>query len=80
VAGPFHARREAARAADSGLAGCAAGEEAVRVENPNCHPLIRRRRGLFGPNAAGAGQMGQLPLGRAVGSAVQAAVTWAALQ
>jgi hypothetical protein len=49
VAWPFHARRKAARAAGGGLAGCAAGKEAVRVKNPNCHPLIRRQRGLFGP-------------------------------
>jgi hypothetical protein len=35
-------------AAGGGLAGCAAGEEAVRVENPNLHPLIRRRHGLVG--------------------------------
>jgi hypothetical protein len=34
-------------------------EEAVRVFNPNRHPLIRRRRGLDGPSDDDAGQLGR---------------------
>jgi hypothetical protein len=64
VVGTFHARREsigARRKLPPAAAWPAArlGEEAVRVANPNRHPLIWWQRGLDGPSDDDAGQLGR---------------------